>query len=161
MRIPRRPPASATAHRAAHPTARPRAPRRVARHRPARPERLGFTIIELLVATVVIGILAAVATPALAGVRARATLSTLRSDLHHLATLQEQHFYERSRYADAMAAFPGTASPGVTLTLVEGTVTGWSAQAEHPHTAGVRCAVFYGSAAPLAPATQAGAIACR
>ena len=52
-------------------------------------------------------------------------------------------------------------SPGVSLTLVEATATGWSATAVHPAAVPVTCAVYYGGAAAVAPATSEGVVACQ
>ena len=135
------------------------------RHSPAPPaRRAGFTLIELMVCVVIIGVLAAVSVPRFANTKGKANLAAVKSDLHNLITAQETYFNEHQAYAASLAslALLGSAgSQGVSVTLVEATASGWSAQAVHPAAVPVTCAVFYGQAAPLTPATVEGVIACR
>ena len=127
---------------------------------PARP-RAGFTLIELLVCVVVIGLLAAIAIPKFANTKGKANVASIRSDLHNLVTAEETYFNEHQTYAAAAALLGASTSPGVQLTIVEATAGGWSATATHPAASPLTCAVFYGGATPLAPATTEGVIHCE
>jgi hypothetical protein len=50
----------------------------------------------------------------------------------------------------------------VVVTIPEATAGGWSASATHPLVIGAtNCALYFGTAAPLAPATQEGQVACN
>ena len=129
--------------------------------RPATASRRGFTLIELLIVVVIIGILAAIAIPRFADTKGKANLAAVKSDLANLAKEQEAYFSEHSTYAPNLALLRTSLSPGVALTLVEATVSGWSATAVHPAAVPVTCAVFYGTAAPVAPATGEGVVACQ
>jgi hypothetical protein len=63
-------------------------------------------------------------------------------------------------YSDDKADLNINESAGVTLTVVTGTTSGWSATAYHNGTART-CAIFYGSgASPEPPATKEGEPAC-
>lgn len=126
-----------------------------------RAPRAGFTLIELLVALVIVGLLAAFAIPRFANTTGKANLANVKSDLHNLVSAQESYFNERQAYASTLALLNVRGSPGVDLTIVSAAPTGWSAQAVHPAAVPVTCAVFYGSASPLPPATAEGVIACR
>ena len=128
--------------------------------RPASARR-GFTLIELLIAIVIVGILAAIAIPRFADTKGKANVAAVKSDLANLAREQEAYFSEHSAYAPNLALLRTTPSPGVTLTLVEASGTGWSATAVHPAAVPVTCAVYYGTAAPVAPATTEGSVACQ
>ena len=126
-----------------------------------RAPRAGFTLLELLICVVIMGLLAALAIPRFANTTGKANLAAVRSDLHNLITAQEGYFHEHHAYAPTLALLNARTSPGVQVTIVEVVASGWSAQAVHPAAVPVTCAVFYGKAAPVAPATAEGVIACQ
>ncbi|MEO7986987.1 MAG: prepilin-type N-terminal cleavage/methylation domain-containing protein [Gemmatimonadales bacterium] len=130
--------------------------------------RKGFALIEALVVVVVIGILAAVVTPAFRGTN-KAVLASMRSDLRNLVTAQEEFFRHRQRYAGAIGAtqtatrvtFVPSSDNAITLSSV--TSTGWAAEATNPTLEGTitRCGIFVGSSPPPNGAVRAeGAPAC-
>jgi prepilin-type N-terminal cleavage/methylation domain-containing protein len=121
----------------------------------------GFTLIELLIVVVIIGILAAVAIPKFTNTKGKSYASSMKSDLRNLANQQEQFFFANEAYAPNLAAvsFPG--SPGVVLSITEASISGWSGIATHPAAAPMTCSVFYGSAAPVPPATTVGVVHCE
>jgi type IV pilus assembly protein PilA len=124
----------------------------------------GFTLIELLIVVVIIGILAAVAIPKFASTKEKAFLGTMKSDLRNLATAQESYFYDNNTYYDGAipaANFFYNPSKNVSVTLSDVSIAGWAATATHPGVIGKTCAVFYGVAAPVAPATVEGVVACQ
>lgn len=127
-------------------------------------DRKGFTLIELLIVVVIIGILAAVAIPKFASTKGKAYLGTMKSDLRNLATAQESYFYENNTYYSGAipdAGFLYNPSKDVTVVLSDVTIAGWAATATHPGAVGKTCAVFYGVAAAVAPATVEGVVACQ
>jgi prepilin-type N-terminal cleavage/methylation domain-containing protein len=123
----------------------------------------GFTLIELLVVLLIIGVLASIAIPKFRGVRTKANVTTMKADLRNLVTAQEAHLASAGTYYNGPVPTVGSAfstSPGVTVTLFDVTNSGWAATATHVGAVDWICAVFVGSAAPVAPATEEGRIAC-
>ena len=120
----------------------------------------GFTLIEMLIVVVVIGILAAISVPSYQTVKGRARSAALRADLRNLATAQESYLSDHHVYAANPALLPYVWSEGVTVTIVEATGGGWSATTTHPNAYPLVCAIYHGTAAQVAPATREGVIHC-
>jgi prepilin-type N-terminal cleavage/methylation domain-containing protein len=122
----------------------------------------GFTLIELIIVVVIIGLLVSIVVPKFANGKERAILTSLRGDLHNLLAAQEGYFSNAQTYYNGAlpnAGFPYSVSPGVTVTLSGVTAAGWGATATHFATSR-SCAIFVGTTAPPAPATAEGQIAC-
>jgi type IV pilus assembly protein PilA len=123
--------------------------------------RAGFTLIELLIVVVVIGILAMIALPKFQDTKGKAMKSAMMSDLRNLSTAEESYLFDNQTYTPALTAITYNASPGVIITIVSATASGWSASATNPQSYPETCSIFHGSVAPLAPATVEGIIDCR
>ena len=148
------------------PTGNPMMP--VLAHSPAPParravhrRRAGFSLIELLIVVVIIGILAAIAIPQFANTKGKALVAKVKSDLRQLATAEEAYFYGTGQYPTDLNLLGMAASPGVSLTIVSATASGWSATGTAVGANPTSCALFYGSAAPVAPATVEGVLTCE
>ena len=125
-------------------------------------KRNGFTIVELITVTVMIGLLAAIAIMRVGRIKERAVLASMRSDLRHVALIQESYYYDHAVYAADTTALKTRGlqvTRGVSLTVNEATVSGWAATADHPDTP-QRCYVFVPGAAPVGLATTPGGIEC-
>lgn len=69
--------------------------------------REGFTLIELMIVIVVLGILASIAVPKLSEVREKANIAVIKSDLHNIQIALEMYYVDNNSYpAD-------TVDPGV------------------------------------------------
>ena len=126
-----------------------------------RSNRRAFTLIELLIVVVIIGILAAMAIPKYQATKGKAYFAGMTSDLHNLTTAQEAYFYDHSAYSTDLTALQFTPSHGDVVTVVEATPTGWSATSQNPESYPHFCALYLGSASAVAPATAAGVVACQ
>lgn len=126
-----------------------------------RTRRRGFTLVELMVVVIVIGILVTLVVPQFKNTKGKANAAALRTDLRNLATAEESFFYSNGRYTMAIDSVPFKGSPGVVITIVEGDAKGWSAEVTHPQAWPLKCALFIAGAAPLAPATTEGLITCQ
>jgi prepilin-type N-terminal cleavage/methylation domain-containing protein len=122
--------------------------------------RRGFTLVEMLVVIVVVGILVAFAMLKYENARQAAYLAVMKSDLKNLAIAEEAFFNDSAYYTISLSAMANlTPSAGVTLSVNEATPMGWSATAASVNTY-QRCYLFSGSAAPVGSATIEGAISC-
>ena len=92
----------------------------------------GFSLIELLIVILVIGILATIAIASYPQVRARAGNAAAKSDLRNAALFQEDYFATNATYADQSALTSDfDPSENVTLTVVSADQTGYEMSATH------------------------------
>ncbi|MGZ3333616.1 MAG: type IV pilin protein [Gemmatimonadaceae bacterium] len=107
--------------------------------------RKGFTLIEVVIACVVIGILAAVAVPRLSASKDKAYIAAMKADLHTVAIFEEQYAAENhgqyfSGTTTSDTPLNGfTPSKGVTMTLTSFNILGsqladWTAVVKHSQT---------------------------
>jgi len=116
---------------------------RAARSRSRHPG--GFTLIEILIVTLFIGILASIAIVKMAQSKQRAYLAAMKSDLYTIAMSAESRFIVDGTYANVTAP---QGSSGVTMTIDVG-ATYWNASATHSGIPGLTCTLGVGGAAEL------------
>lgn len=127
-----------------------------------RPNERGFTLVELLIVVVIIGILATIAIPRLQVTRFRAYRSAAISDLKVVANQQEIFHLSNFQYTTSLADLDFTSSEGVTVAINEASMDGWSATSTHAGVEGEQCGIYYGSAAAAggSPANTPGVVSC-
>jgi type IV pilus assembly protein PilE len=126
--------------------------------------RKGFTLAELMVALVIVGLLTAITLPRLSQAKDRGFVATMKSDLRNFAAQEEAHFYDNNVYTPDLNTLRSAGlliSQGVTLSIAEATATGWSVIATHAQSTGVECALYNGNAAPVGGASVEGVITCQ
>ena len=131
------------------------------RSRADAPDRRGFTLVELLVTVVVLGILASISMRVI-GVKEKAYIATMKSDLRSLTVAQIAYFDYNLKYAPATAILDFNKSPGVNIIWLGGP-RGYTARAIHKMVGSQWCAIFFGDPSPAPihrPATIEGVIAC-
>ncbi|HEX5971552.1 MAG TPA: prepilin-type N-terminal cleavage/methylation domain-containing protein [Gemmatimonadaceae bacterium] len=124
--------------------------------------RAAFTLIELLIVVVVIGILVAILIPSFKNTKGRANEAALKSDLRNIAVAQEAYFFDHAAYANDVAMLNAHTSPGVIITLATPGPGSWVATAMHPASYPLKCTLFYGPVTPPPPpATAEGVLTCK
>ena len=118
----------------------------------------GFTLVELIVVIVIIGLLATIVIPKLGSSREKALLTSMKSDLRNLLTQQEAWMADSGTYATSFPPGIWRTTTGVTGPTIALTANGWTATVGHVSTPKT-CAIFVGTT-PLAPATKEGVPTC-
>ena len=136
----------------------------------ARMRRAGFTLIEVLIVAVIIGVLASIAIPKFANTKTRAYIASMKSDLRNLVTSEESFFADSIKYGSATSCttpptfgtvnFCPSSGNNITGPIVNG--GGWSATMTNSNVTNplVTCAIFVNTPA-VAPATTEGVVACQ
>lgn len=122
----------------------------------------GFTLVELVVVVVIIGVLATIAIPRFLDARERAFETRAVSDLRNLVTYQAIWWNDERGYAGSIEELDIQLSDGVALEITAADGSGWAAQAEQSFLPAMTCGIYYGSADPAdgAPATSPGVVHC-
>ena len=121
-------------------------------------EPYGFTLIEILVVVVIVGLLAAIAIPKFGSSKEKAILASMKADLRNLATQEESYSVQNETYTTTFPATIYTTTTGVTGPTISLTADGWTAFVGHTGSTKT-CAIFAGTT-PLAPAVDEGVPKC-
>lgn len=93
----------------------------------------GFTLIELMVAVAIVGILASIAVPAFASYRDSAFDSRSASDLRNIMVAEEGYFVDNETYTNDINDLQGVlVSEGVVFNLNVPTPDSWEGTFWHP-----------------------------
>jgi type IV pilus assembly protein PilA len=91
----------------------------------SRSPRRGFTLIELMIVVVIIGILASIALPKFGTTKDRVFLTSVKTDLRNLASAEEAYFAENRVYTSSVSGF--VPSPNISIIISNADANGWSA----------------------------------
>ena len=105
--------------------------------------RSGFTMVELLIVIVILGVLAALAAPRFETSKRKTFVTSMVSDLRSIVTTSVTYFAQAGTYVNYQAP---SGSNGATITFT-GTANGWRATATNPAAPGLLCVVERGPAA--------------
>ena len=121
--------------------------------------RRAFTIIELLLVMLVIGILATIANGRFREAKARGYKATMTSALADLRIAQEGYWAENQRYSTDSTQLDWHASSSVAVSIASSDLAaGFDAQATHIALPGVVCKMYVGRATSGLPS---GVIDCQ
>lgn len=125
--------------------------------------RPGFTLIELMMVMLIIGILAAAMIWRVREPTRHAHLAAMKSDLRSLTYIQEMYYQTASRYGalEELTAFQ--TSKGVTVELAYHDPGAYAAIGTHASLGDITCGVYRGEAAAGAagPAVAENTIVCE
>lgn len=122
--------------------------------------RRGFTLVELLVVILIIGVLAVIALPNFVRTREKAYVAALKSDLRNLATAEEDYFSTANTYSTDLTRLNFSRTTNVVIDIPEATGAGWRATATHASAPHLVCELYYGTASGASTATREGLVAC-
>jgi prepilin-type N-terminal cleavage/methylation domain-containing protein len=115
----------------------------------------GFTLIELMIVVLVIGVLASIMISRVDAFRQRAHYVSIGQDFRNLGAAQERYFQLNREYAVNLGDLDFSTSPGVEIDVTEASIDGWAAVGTHQALAGTYgCGIYMGAAA--APALPNG-----
>lgn len=105
--------------------------------------RKGFALIEMLMVTVILGLLVVIALPKLNGVKEKAYITAMVSDLQNLVLQQESYFSGKLDYARNLNQLNDYYTSPMVRVQMRGQPDGWIARARHEKT-DVQCYITMG-----------------
>jgi prepilin-type N-terminal cleavage/methylation domain-containing protein len=125
--------------------------------------RGGFTLVELLIVVVIVGILATLGIVQFDKARAEAHAVTLRADMAQLALHQELFHQQWERYAELSELKDFKVSAGVVPVVVGVSTNRFAVTMTHNALPGRICGYYMGDSAPgdAGPATVPGQVFCE
>jgi prepilin-type N-terminal cleavage/methylation domain-containing protein len=122
--------------------------------------RRGFSLIELLVAMLVVAILVALAVSRYRNMKERGYLAEMKTDLGNLRIAEEAYWSEKGQYTADQTLLDYKTGSSVTVTIsVSDPYAGYDAEAVHVAAPGVTCIMYVGRAS--AAGTPSGEVKCQ
>ena len=123
--------------------------------------RRAFTLIELMIVIVIIGLLVGIALPRYQDSKKRTYVAAMKADLHNLMSVQGAYVTSGSAYSADTMSLGFRTTQGNVLSIPEATGNGWMARVTHPGAAGIECVVYVGVVgAATTPAVAEGQVTC-
>ena len=124
--------------------------------------RKGFTLVELLIVVVIIGILATIAIPKFANTKSKAYTAAMKTDLRNLVSAEEAFHADSVYYAPYdTARLKFRSSQNVSdPTIVTGSGY-WSATVTHSQILNFSCAIAVNTVNSLVPSAGEGEPVCK
>ena len=125
--------------------------------------RRGFTLVELLVVIVIVGLLAGISIITVGNTRKKAYTAAMKSDLRNLVAAEEAYFSDSSSYAvyGDTTRLNFKSSAGVSAPRVVIGPDYWSATVSHSQVSGFSCGVGVKTANPVVATAGNGEPDCR
>ncbi|MCH2652919.1 MAG: prepilin-type N-terminal cleavage/methylation domain-containing protein [Gemmatimonadetes bacterium] len=123
----------------------------------------GFTLTELLIVIVILGILAALAIPKVSNMTYRSYFAAMEADLKNLASQQETYYASEYSYTAEKSDLAFISSRDVSISI-NADSEGWSATATHVALEPIEgCSIYHGSIPTptlLVPPSAPDEVAC-
>lgn len=117
--------------------------------------RPGFTLVELLLVMLIIGILAGIAYGRFQDSKARGFKAAMTSDLGELRIAQEAFWAENQQYSTTASVLDWRPTSNVTVNISSGdTHAGYDAEARHTALPGIVCRMYVGRSTSARPSGE-------
>ena len=124
--------------------------------------RKAFTVLELLIVIVILGILGWIFVSKMMNNNAKEYRAAMRSDLRSLMTAQEAFFMDSAYYTADLAKLKFRSSSGVSAPKVTAQQGSWSATVTHKSLPGETCGISINMPNPIAGVSAVeGEPACK
>ena len=120
-----------------------------------------FSLVELIIVVVIIGILAAIAIPKFSSVKQKGYKTQAIAELQSLKTAEETFFTDSNRYGalTELSGFSHTSSVG--MPTVSPSTSYWQATVTHPQIPAMTCAIAVATVNSVASSAGEGEPRCN